>query len=98
MSGTPQKRVFRVNPVELVIFCLVCVGFGFSIFHLFRETGDFEFNALKPMAAQPTKAIRAPAAIPLEVSCEDNAGMGLKECEGKTGTRSVEKLDPTATK
>lgn len=97
MSGQPQKRVFRVNPVECVIFCLVCVGFGFSIFHLFRETGDFEFTALKPMASQPTNAVRAPASMPIEVSCADNAGMGLKECENQA-PRPIEKLDPSITK
>ena len=54
--GSPKTTVkrYRINPLELVIFTLVTAGFGFSVFHLFRESDDIHFATLRPMQTQPT--------------------------------------------
>lgn len=84
------QRRYRVNPVELVIFVLVCGGFGFSVYNLFRETEDFKFTALQPMASDATRSVRhtastatrmpASADTPLyemEIPCSENPGFNL---------------------
>ena len=51
-----MKR-YRINPLELVIFSLVTAGFGFSVYHLFRESEDFQFATLQPMQTQPNRTV-----------------------------------------
>ncbi len=55
---TPKTvRRYRINPLELVIFTLVTIGFGFSVFHLFRETGELQFATLQPMETSPNRKV-----------------------------------------
>jgi hypothetical protein len=56
---TTSKTVkrYRINPLELVIFSLVTAGFGFSVFHLFRDSEDMPFATLSPMQTQPTRMV-----------------------------------------
>ncbi len=58
-KSTTQRGVkrYRINPLELVIFTLVTAGFGFSVFHLFHESEDFQFATLTPMQIQPTRMV-----------------------------------------
>jgi hypothetical protein len=58
-SKTSSKTIkrYRINPLELVIFTLVTAGFGFSVYHLFGETGGIEFATLQPMTTQPTQRV-----------------------------------------
>ncbi len=83
-------RRYRINPLELVIFTLVTAGFGFSVYHLFRETGDFHFATLQPMEASPNRKVPGrnvaslagavdgvapiPQPINFEVNCAENPG------------------------
>ncbi len=91
----PNKSIrrYRINPLELVIFCLVTAGFGFSLFNLFRDSGQIEFATLQPMQIQPTRTVPArgiasisgsvdgvgvmPARIQFEVNCAENPGFQL---------------------
>jgi hypothetical protein len=88
----PNKSIrrYRINPLELVIFCLVTAGFGFSLFNLFRDSGQMEFATLQPMKTEPTRTVPArgiasisgsvdgvgvmPARIQFEVNCAENPG------------------------
>lgn len=95
MGPKDTQRRYRVNPLELMIFCLVCAGFGFSVYSLFRETGDYRFAALQPMSSEPTRAVRhtasnaerAPASvgatIQMEIPCSENPEM--KDCVNEPG-------------
>lgn len=57
--ASARVRRYRINPLELVIFSLVTAGFGFSVFHLFRESDDLQFATLQPMQTQPNRAVPA---------------------------------------
>ncbi len=53
----------RLNPVELVIFGVVTLGFVFSAWRLTQERPDFEGGMLAPMASNPlSETERDPAA------------------------------------
>lgn len=56
-NGNRTVRRYRINPLELVIFTLVTAGFGFSVYHLFRESEGFQFATLQPMQTQPTRMV-----------------------------------------
>src|SRR5688572_1984245 len=92
-TNTPPNRNirrYRINPLELVIFTLVTAGFGFSVYHLFRETGDFQFATLQPMETSPNRKVPGrniasvgaavdgvapvPQRIEFEVNCAENPG------------------------
>ena len=69
-NTTKTVRRYRINPLELVIFTLVTIGFGFSVFHLFRETGEFQFATLQPMETSPNRKVpsRNIASVPGAIS------------------------------
>ncbi len=83
-------RRYRINPLELVIFLMVTAGFGYSIFHLFRDSDQIQFATLQPMQTQPTRKVPersiasisgavdgvtpAPQRIQIEVNCAENPG------------------------
>jgi len=83
-------RRYRINPLELVIFIAVSCGFGYSVFHLFRDADQFQFATLQPMQTQPTRkvpersiasisgAVDGVAPVPqrmqIEVNCAENPG------------------------
>jgi len=95
MGPKDNQRRYRVNPLELMIFCLVCAGFGFSVYSLFRETADYQFAALQPMSSEPTRAVRHTASnaermpasvaepIQMEIPCSENPE--LKDCAQNPG-------------
>lgn len=56
-AGSRAAKRYRINPLELVIFSLVSAGFGFSVYHLFRESEEFQFATLQPMQTQPNRAV-----------------------------------------
>jgi hypothetical protein len=61
-STKPTRRAakrYRINPLELVIFSLVTAGFGFSVYHLFRDGDGIRFATLQPMQTQPTRMVGA---------------------------------------
>lgn len=61
-STRPTRRTakrYRINPLELVIFSLVTAGFGFSVYHLFRDGEGVRFATLQPMQTQPTRTVGA---------------------------------------
>ena len=93
--GYPTKnfktaRRYRINPLELVIFSLVTVGFAYSVLHLFKDADQFKFATLQPMQAQPTRQVPnraiasiggavdgvSPVAHPMqiEINCAENPG------------------------
>jgi hypothetical protein len=58
--GSPNNKTirrYRINPLELVIFSLVTAGFAFSVYHLFRESGDLQLATLQPMQTRPTQMV-----------------------------------------
>lgn len=60
MAGpTPNKTVkrYRINPLELIIFTIVSAGFVFSVYHLFRQSDEFQFATLQPMQTQPNRKV-----------------------------------------
>lgn len=83
-------RRYRINPLELVIFLLVTTGFGYSVFHLFRDADEMHFATLQPMQTQPTRKVPErsiasvsgtfdgvapmPQRIQIEVNCAENPG------------------------
>jgi len=73
-SKTPRR--FRANPVELVIFAVISVIFGNSIYKLVYDQQGFHPTALRPMAANPVSEGRAPASVPakslasIQMNCE----------------------------
>jgi len=56
-SPNRTVRRYRINPLELIIFSLVTAGFGFSVYHLFRESEDLQFATLQPMQTDPTRRV-----------------------------------------
>ena len=56
-AGFRGVRRYRINPLELVIFSLVTAGFGYSIYHLFRDNGDLTFADTQPMQTSPTRTV-----------------------------------------
>lgn len=60
--GNRSAKRYRINPLELVIFSLVTAGFAFSVYHLFRESEEFQFATLQPMQTQPNRAVPAKGA------------------------------------
>lgn len=94
MAANPTQfktvRRYRINPLELLIFLLVTTGFGFSVFHLFRDADQIQFATLQPMQTQPTRGVPErsiasvsgsvdgvapmPHRIQIEVNCAENPG------------------------
>ncbi|MBC7386509.1 MAG: hypothetical protein H7301_10170 [Cryobacterium sp.] len=93
MASPKSTRRYRINPLELAIFTLVTAGFGYSVFHLFRDAGELQFATLAPMQIQPNRGVPArsiasvsatfdgvstsPQRIPFEVNCAENPGFQL---------------------
>jgi hypothetical protein len=50
-------RRYRINPLELLIFSLVTAGFGFSVYHLFKESENLHLATLQPMQTQPNRKV-----------------------------------------
>jgi hypothetical protein len=63
MAQTTSHPRFRVNPVELAIFSVVCLILINSIYNLVYDRESFRATSLTPMVANPvSEAGRAPAA------------------------------------
>lgn len=90
MGSNQSAKRYRINPLELVIFTLVTSGFGYSVFHLFRDADELQFVALQPMHTQPNRKVPArsiasvggmvdgvapvPQRLQFTVDCEENPG------------------------
>jgi hypothetical protein len=56
-THSKTARRYRINPLELLIFSLVTAGFGFSVFHLFKESENLHLATLQPMQTQPNRKV-----------------------------------------
>lgn len=83
MAPSPQTRRFRVNPVEMVIFGLVCTVLVNSVYHLF-----YDWDGIRPVAVHQLpdrdpndpagdRKVSSPPSTPtfanMEVNCGANA-------------------------
>lgn len=90
MGSNQSAKRYRINPLELLIFTLVTSGFGYSVFHLFRDADQMQFATLQPMHTQPNRKVPErsiasvggmvdgvapmPQRLQFEVNCAENPG------------------------
>lgn len=65
-SGKSERRTYRFNPVEILIFATVLMVFLKSLFSLVGQPEPFKAAAMKPMKANPILSMSGSSSSDLE--------------------------------